>query len=96
MFSSWDTDYKAIYEDTVITAWFVAVDKNSTTTEQPDDPSNPNKPIVVPPNKKPNYGYLGSADSPNTGDETPIAVVSLLMIGSIAGIAVLRKKAKND
>ena len=96
VFSSWDTDYKAIYEDTVITAWFVAVDKNSTTTEQPDDPSNPNKPIVVPPNKKPNYGYLGSADSPNTGDETPIAVVSLLMIGSIAGIAVLRKKAKND
>jgi LPXTG-motif cell wall-anchored protein len=45
--------------------------------------------------KTPNgYTYLGSADSPKTGDMTPIAVIAAVMVISGAGIVVLGRKQK--
>ena len=39
---------------------------------------------------------MGSASSPKTGDATPVAVVMVVMLSSVAAMVVLRKKAKEN
>lgn len=50
--------------------------------------------VTPPTTQQPQYGYMGSADSPKTGDATPIVVLILAMIMSAAGMVVLKKKAE--
>lgn len=88
-FSGWDTDYSSITQDTVIAAWFTA-HKKGETPDQPTDPTNPGKNPGT--TTTPKYTYLGSADSPKTGDAAPIAVFAVVMVLSGAGIVVLKKK----
>lgn len=42
------------------------------------------------------YTYMGLSSSPKTGDATPIAVIMVVMLTSAVGMAVLRKKAKEN
>lgn len=97
-FSGWDTDYSCITKDTVIAAWFTAhkkddVPDNPTDPTDPTNPSNPDNPNNAGTTTTPNaYTYLGSADSPKTGDATPIVVMAVLMVLSGAGMIVLKKK----
>ncbi|MBQ9234483.1 MAG: hypothetical protein IJ167_10700, partial [Lachnospiraceae bacterium] len=42
------------------------------------------------------YTYMGSASSPKTGDATPIAAVIFVMLSSVVGMSILRKKAKEN
>ena len=66
---------------------------------QPDNPDNPNNPEPKPPlitNDTPQYSYLGSAQSPNTGDEAPIAVLAFVMLLSVSGMVVVIKKQKKN
>ena len=97
-FSGWDTDYSCITKDTVIAAWFTAhkkddVPDNPTDPTDPTNPDNPNNPNNPGTTTTPNaYTYLGSADSPKTGDATPIVVMAVLMVLSGAGMIVLKKK----
>ncbi|MBR3833782.1 MAG: LPXTG cell wall anchor domain-containing protein [Lachnospiraceae bacterium] len=108
-FSGWDTDYSKIGKDTVISAWFVAKEKEVTppptteppateapTTEAPKDDNNKNdgKDDIT---KEPtNYPYMGSGISPQTGDEMPIIALIALMIISASGMVVLNKKKKEE
>lgn len=92
-FSGWDTDYSNITKDTVISAWFTAHKKG----DAPDQPTNPTNPAN--PGENPgttttprSYTYLGSADSPKTGDAAPIVVLVVVMVLSGTGIVVLKKK----
>ncbi|MCM1273103.1 MAG: YDG domain-containing protein [Clostridium sp.] len=64
--------------------------ENPGTTEQPGATENP--PKVEP--TDPQYPYLGSSQSPNTGDEAPIAVLGFIMTVSLAGAVVIIKKKK--
>ncbi|MCM1170558.1 MAG: fibronectin type III domain-containing protein [Clostridium sp.] len=104
-FSGWDTDYSKITKDTIISAWFTANSVGGGSNPGPDNPSdnpgggdNPNNPEPTPPlitnNPKPQYSYLGSAQSPNTGDEAPIAVLAFVMLLSVSGMIVVIKKQK--
>lgn len=92
-FSGWDTDYSSITKDTVIAAWFTA-HKKGETPDQPADPTNPSNPGTTPgtTTTPKSYTYLGSADSPKTGDAAPIVVLAVLMVLSGTGIVVLKKK----
>ncbi|MBQ8317285.1 MAG: hypothetical protein IJX85_03030 [Lachnospiraceae bacterium] len=108
-FSGWDTDYKTISKDTIISAWFVANEKEVTppTTEEPPTteapPSNDNKDdgkddgkeedITKEPTK---YPYMGSGISPQTGDEAPIVILGMLMMISALGMIIINKKRKED
>lgn len=102
-FSGWDTTYDNITQDTIIAAWFTA---NKVTVNTPDNNNNPVAPDAdvkpgtpdsgnktddgkVPDNK---YTYMGSADSPSTGDEMPIVILLVMMLASVVGLVVLRKK----
>ena len=102
-FSGWDTTYDNITQDTIIAAWFTA---NKVTVNTPDNDNNPVAPDAdvkpgtpdsgnktdddkVPGNK---YTYMGSADSPSTGDEMPIIILLVMMLASVVGLVVLRKK----
>ncbi len=97
-FSGWDTDYSCITGDTVIAAWFTAHNKSSGTVQSADSDNSGNAgssaatetPAVTTTPKY--YTYLGSADSPKTGDSAPIAVLAAVMVLAGAGIAVLKKK----
>ena len=61
---------------------------NGNGVQAPDENSNT-------PTTRPNsYTYLGSADSPKTGDALPIVVVAFMMLVSGAGVVVLRKVNK--
>lgn len=102
-FSKWDKDYTNITADTVISAWFTAHEiKADDTTDNKDDktpdaPSNvPEQPkdadVKSPTEQTPQYGYMGSADSPKTGDATPIVVLILAMLMSSAGMIIFKKK----
>ena len=63
------------------------------TTEKKDNNNNSSKDDE----KKPaTYTYMGSADSPATGDITPIEIMLVLMLVSGTGIVVLQKKKKNS
>ena len=101
--SKWDKDYTNITADTVISAWFTAHEiKADDTTDNKDDktpdaPSNvPEQPkdadVKSPTEQTPQYGYMGSADSPKTGDATPIVVLILAMLMSSAGMIIFKKK----
>lgn len=98
VFSGWDTDYKVITGDTVISACFVAYEKNS--DNSPDDkPDSKPADVTDAPNtdinKVPNaYTYMGSADSPRTGDEAPLVMMVIVMIISAAGFTFVKKKIK--
>lgn len=98
-FKGWDTDYSCITKDTVIAAWFTAVAKdkqdnnngnsgNGSTSDTgnggSDEISTSDKP----------YTYMGSADSPRTGDEAPIAVAVVVMLLAASGAIVLRRKVR--
>lgn len=102
-FSGWDTTYDNITQDTIIAAWFTA---NKVTVNTPDNNNNPVAPDAdvkpgtpdsgnktdddkVPGNK---YTYMGSADSPSTGDEMPIVILLVMMLASVVGLVVLIKK----
>ena len=71
------------------------------TTETPStDQPTTSKPAEVDPQKKakettPVYGYMGTG-SPDTGDEAPIAAVTLLMLTAGAGAVILGRKKKNS
>lgn len=107
-FSGWDTDYSKITKDTIISAWFTAKNVNGGNNDDPtnpggnndnpnnDTPSNenpePKPPLIT--NNTPQYSYLGSAQSPNTGDEAPIAVLAFVMLLSVSGMVVVIKKQK--
>lgn len=104
-FSGWDTDYKSIKKDTIISAWFVAKEKEvkPPTTEAPSN--NNNKPSVDNKDdgkaeditKEPtNYPYMGSGLSPQTGDEAPIIALGALMLLSATGMLLINKKRKED
>ena len=104
-FSGWDTDYSKIGKDTVISAWFVAKEKEVTppptteppATEAPKDDSNKNDGKEDDITKEPtNYPYMGSGISPQTGDEMPIIALIALMIISASGMVVLNKKKKEE
>lgn len=92
-FSGWDTDYSNITKDTVISAWFTA-HKKGDATDQPTNPTNPTNPGDNPGTTTTprSYTYLGSADSPKTGDAAPIVVLAVVMVLSGTGIVVLKKK----
>ncbi len=62
-------------------------------TEDPNPGTTENPPVIVNP-QDPQYPYLGSSQSPNTGDETPIAVIGFVMTISLAGAVVMIKKKK--
>lgn len=66
-------------------------DKNNNTTP-PDGGSNANTPTATTPNS---YTYLGSADSPRTGDGAPIGLLAVVMLLSGAGVVVLKKKSQS-
>ncbi len=102
-FSGWDTDYSKITKDTIISAWFTAKNINGGDPADPEnpgnteDPGNTDKPEPKPPlisNDKPQYSYLGSAQSPNTGDEVPIVALAFVMLLSVSGMVVVIKKQK--
>lgn len=97
-FSGWDTDYSKITKDTIISAWFTAKSIDDGNNDDPTDPGDDNeKPEPKPPiitNNPPQYSYLGSAQSPNTGDEAPIAVLAWVMLLSVSGMVVVIKKQK--
>lgn len=102
-FSGWDTDYSKITKDTIISAWFTAKSISNgddpSNPDNPDNPDNPNNPEPKPPlitNDTPQYSYLGSAQSPNTGDEAPIAVLAFVMLLSVSGMVVVIKKQKKN
>lgn len=61
---------------------------NSNNNENPE----PKPPLIT--NNTPQYSYLGSAQSPNTGDEAPIAVLAFAMLLSMSGMVVVIKKQK--
>lgn len=63
---------------------------NSNNNENPE--SKP--PLIT--NNTPQYSYLGSAQSPNTGDEAPIAVLAFVMLLSMSGMVVVIKKQKKN
>ncbi len=91
-FSGWDTDYSCITKDTVIAAWFTAHKKNDGTI-QPTNPGNPGSTENPGTTTTPKYyTYLGSADSPKTGDSAPIVILAVVMVLSGTGIVVLKKK----
>ena len=77
------------------------------TTEEPDEPTTeePEKPdtptteeppkdadVNDPGTQEPQYGYMGSADSPKTCDATPIVILILAMVMSSAGMIIFKKK----
>lgn len=74
------------------------------TTEEPDKPTteDTDTPTTEEPPKdadvddtgtqEPQYGYMGSADSPKTGDATPIVILILAMVMSSAGMIIFKKK----
>lgn len=90
-FSGWDTDYSQIIADTVISARFTAnLIGGGDNPSDPANPSNPQNPLTT---TTPNsYTYLGSAESPRTGDGAPVVLLAVMMIVSGAGIVVLKKK----
>ncbi len=70
---------------------------NPTTQEPSDDTATTEQPakdadVVTPETQEPQYGYMGSADSPKTGDEAPVVLLVLAMIMSMAGMVVFKKK----
>lgn len=104
-FSGWDTDYKSIGKDTIISAWFVANEKvvKPPTTEEPpttqappsDDKKDDGKEEDI--TKEPtNYPYMGSGISPQTGDEAPIVILSMLMMISACGMIIISRKRKEE
>lgn len=105
-FSGWDTSYDNITQDTIIAAWFTAnkiVANDSDPTPDGNTPVAPDadvKPGTTDDNKTDDdknqdnkYTYMGSADSPSTGDETPIVILLVMMLVSVAGLVVLRRKS---
>ncbi|MBQ9934859.1 MAG: hypothetical protein IJO70_03340 [Lachnospiraceae bacterium] len=104
VFSGWDTDYNSINKDTIISAWFIAKEKEvkPPTTETP--PTN-NKPTDDKKedadkddiNKQPtNHPYLGSGVSPQTGDEAPIIGLIALMLASATGMILINKRKREE
>lgn len=104
VFSGWDTDYSSISKDTLISAWFIAKEKEvkPPTTETPpanNKPSNDNKEDADKDdiNKQPtNHPYLGSGVSPQTGDEAPIVALVALMLASATGMILINKRKRED
>lgn len=95
-FSGWDTDYSSINKDTIISAWFVA-NKKTVNPPSTDVPSDTNKPSNNGTNKEPTkYPYMGSGVSPQTGDETPIIALVMLMFVSATGMILMAKRRKED
>lgn len=69
--------------------------KKPSTTEKP----SPNKPGTTEkdPEKEPAKDvYLGSNESPKTGDEAPIVFMFVVMSASLAGVVSLKKKKDNE
>ncbi len=66
-------------------------DKAPDATIEPGDKDDDGK-DDNPQNKPPEYTYMGNADSPQTGDETPIMVLMLALLISGVGVVYLRKR----
>lgn len=89
VFSGWDLDYSSITKDMVISARFGAVEIANDGNE--GGTQNPNGGTSTRPNS---YTYLGSAESPKTGDPLPLIVVAFMMLVSGAGVIILKKSNK--
>ncbi len=111
VFSGWDTDYSKISKDTIISAWFVAKEKevkppttevpptteNPPTSESPSDTDTKNDAPAEDITKEPtNYPYMGSGISPQTGDEAPIVALVAMMLVSGVGMILINKRKKED
>ena len=106
VFSGWDSDYSSVTSDMVISATFGAREIGGNNGNNNGDNNGGNNGgngngVQAPgensntPTTRPNsYTYLGSADSPKTGDALPIVVVACMMLVSGAGVVVLRKVNK--
>lgn len=104
-FTGWDTDYSSITKDTIISAWFKA-DKIDDGGNKPDDDKTDNKPndnnngsggdkqddIST---STPSYSYMGSAESPQTGDAAPIVIISVVMLLAAIGMVIIKRKIIN-
>ena len=105
-FARWDKAYDKITGDTVIAALFTAHKKGETNPDPGNGGSsnsgnsgNKAKDATVTPSKTATnepvlYGYMGSADSPKTGDMAPIMLIAFMMSVSGAGAVVLSRKMK--
>ncbi len=105
VFSGWDTDYSSINKDTIISAWFVAKEKEQVkppTTETPPTTQKPtddkkedaDKDDI---NKQPtNHPYLGTGVSPQTGDETPFVALIVLMLVSATSMILINKRKREE
>lgn len=74
-------------------------DNNNPGGNNGDNSNNNENPEAKPPlitNNTPQYSYLGSAQSPNTGDEAPIAVLAFVMLLSMSGMVIVIKKQKKN
>ncbi len=96
-FSKWDVDYSNVKGDMIVSAWFTAheitkPDKPGDNTNPGDENQEPKPPEIS--TQAPHYSYLGSAQSPNTGDGAPIVMLAVFMILSAAGMFVVIKKQK--
>ncbi len=107
-FSGWDTDYSSINKDTIISAWFTVAEKeqppvDKPTTEAPPSNNNDKPTTQAPTTEEPDiskepvtYPYMGSGVSPQTGDQAPVLVMTMLMFMAGVGIAVLGLKKKKQ
>lgn len=105
-FSGWDTDYSSINKDTIIAAWFTAREKSNNNNQAPGTSQTPgnNNNSAGGSDKNNNsgnttggnYTYMGSAGSPNTGDTTPVALMTVVMLMAASGIVILKKVNKNS
>lgn len=89
VFSGWDLDYSSVTKDMVISARFGAVEiakdgnEGGTQNSEGGTSTRPNS-----------YTYLGSAESPKTGDALPLVVIAFVMLLSGAGVIILKKTNK--
>lgn len=98
-FAGWNTKYDKVEKDLVIAALFRANEiKPSSNDKAPDATVKPgdNKPGNTDDISKDKNSVTYMGTSPKTGDATPIMMLAILMIVSVTGIVVLRKKLHNE
>lgn len=105
IFSGWDTDYSSVTKDAVISARFTANKKddnnnndntnqnngNNTDNKDNNGDNNGAKPADVSKSTV-TYTYMGSAESPVTGDSAPIVIILAVMLFVASGMVFIRKK----
>ena len=104
-FTGWDTDYSNITKDSVILAKFEAIkiqpdtptdDPTDKPTDKPGSTEAPPADITIPDTTPNSYTYLGSPESPKTGDGTPIVLLFIMMSVGGAGMFICHKNNKKS